>query len=162
MSLKLVLDDAWEEEFSLIAIHCSEEAYKMAYMLNKHLGLRLQRRRVDLDFGADGLELTYPLFQYDNKFQYCTYYLVANKCKSQLAQLSSAGGLFQNQEATKNITAYLMPEFKKVDFFLKIEAEDSTIPLRKTVAQLNEIKEVISSYIVENHTIKSTKNLIFH
>ena len=32
---KLVLENDFQEEFSLIAIHCSEEPYKMAYMINK-------------------------------------------------------------------------------------------------------------------------------
>ena len=43
-SHKLILEDDYQEEFSLIAIHCSEEPYKMAYMLNKHLSLRLSRK----------------------------------------------------------------------------------------------------------------------
>ena len=42
-SHKLILEDDYQEEFSLIAIHCSEEPYKMAYILNKHLSLRLSR-----------------------------------------------------------------------------------------------------------------------
>ena len=31
-SHKLILEDDYQEEFSLIAIHCSEEPYKMAYI----------------------------------------------------------------------------------------------------------------------------------
>ena len=34
---KLVLENDFQEEFSLIAIHCSEEPYKMAYMINKQV-----------------------------------------------------------------------------------------------------------------------------
>ncbi len=161
-SHKLWLDDDFEEEFSLIAIHCSAEAYKMAFMLNKYLGLKLERRRVDLDFSMNGLDVTFPIFKFDDEFQYTTYYLVANKCKSKMAQLNSAGSLFEDQEPNKMVTAYLLPELKKVDFFLKIESDFERIPLRKTLAQLNDIKEVISSYEVDTEKIKSNKNLIFH
>ena len=48
-NFKLVLEDDFGEDFSLIAIHCSAEAYKMAYLLNDHMALRLKRKRVDLD-----------------------------------------------------------------------------------------------------------------
>jgi len=161
MGHRLVLDDDFEEDYSLIAIHCSEEAFKMAYMINRHLGLRLRRERLDLDFSLNGLEVTYPLFHFDNEQQYISYYLVSNKCKTHHAQLNSAGGLFAGQDLTK-LTTHLLPEFKQVDYFLKIESDYESIPLRRTVSQLNEIKEVISSYIVENDKIKSTKNLIFH
>ncbi|MDB4299235.1 IPExxxVDY family protein [Flavobacteriaceae bacterium] len=45
---KLVLDDDFEEDFSLIAIHCSEEPYKVAYILNQFARLKLRREKVDL------------------------------------------------------------------------------------------------------------------
>lgn len=159
---KLWLDEEMEEDFTLIAIHCSEEAYKMAFMLNRQLAIQLKRRRVDLDFSVKGLDVTFPIFKFEDEFQYTTYYLVSNKCKSKEARLNSAGGLFDDQESGKTVTAYLLPELKKVDFFLKIESDFESIPLRKTLAQLNEIKEVISSYQVEKEQIKSNKNLIFH
>lgn len=161
-SHKLWLDDDLEEDFSLLAIHCSAEAYKMAFLLNKFLGLQLKRKRVDLDFSMNGLDVTFPLFKFDDEFQYTTYFLVANKCKSKTAQLNSAGGLFEELETNKMVTAYLLPEFKKVDFFLKIESDFDRIPLRKTLAELNDIKEVISSYEVDQEKIKSNKNLIFY
>ncbi len=42
---KLILGDDFQDEFSLIAIHCSDEPYKMAYMLNKKIPLRLERKK---------------------------------------------------------------------------------------------------------------------
>lgn len=159
---KLVLDDVFEEEYSLLAIHCSEEAYKMAFLINKHLGLQLRRKRVDLDFSLDGLEVTFPLYKFESKSVYTTYYMVSNKCKSEIARLSSAGGLFDSQESSRSITTHLIPEHKKVDYFLKIESDAPLVPIRKTTAMLNEIKEVISAYIIENDKIKSNKNLIFN
>ena len=44
---KLVLDDDFAEDFSLIAIHCSEEPYKVAYILNQFARLKLRREKSD-------------------------------------------------------------------------------------------------------------------
>jgi hypothetical protein len=158
---KLMLDDDFKEEFSLLAVHCSEEAYKVAYLLNKHLGLRLKREEIDLDYSNNGLGATFPLFQFKNNLQYTTYNLVANKCKSIVGVIESSGGLFGNDASEKFTTTYLLPEYKKVDFFFKIFSEFETIPLRKIIANINEIKEVISAYEVETENLKSKTNLIF-
>lgn len=159
---KLLLDDDFKEEFSLLAIHCSEEAYKMAYLLNKHLRLRLKREEVDLDYSNNGLEVTFPLFQFKNNVQYTTYNLVANKCKSLSANVQSSGGLFDDDASDKIISTFLLPEFKKVDYFLKIQSDFETIPLRKILSGINEIKQVISVYEIEADNIKSKNNLIFN
>ncbi len=158
---KLVLDDDFKEEFSLIALHCSEEDYKMAYLLNKHLNLGLKREAVDLDFSNKGQEATFSLFHFNSSLQYTNYDFVANKCKSVVQNDQNAGGLFEEETSEKNVTTYLLPEYKKVDFFLKIYSEFSTIPLRNIIASINEINQVISAYEVNTENIKSKNNLIF-
>ena len=90
-SHKLILEDDYQEEFSLIAIHCSEEPYKMAYMLNKHLSLRLSRKRLDVDFSNKGLDISFPLFECENELSYIIYNLVSNKNKSLTAKFQSSG-----------------------------------------------------------------------
>jgi len=159
---KLLLDDEFEELYSLIAIHCSEEAYKMAFLLNKFGQLLLKRRATDLEFQDNGLEVTFPLFEFENEFAYTNYFMVANKCKSVVAQQMSTGGLFEKEVAEKVMTTYLIPELKNVDFFLKIESDSEKVPTRKMIASINEIKEVISAYEVDLDTIKTKNNLIFY
>jgi len=158
---KLILDDDFSEEFSLLAIHCSEEAFKIAYLLNKFAMLHLKRRQIDLEYSNDGLEITFPLFVFENEMQYTTYHLIANKCKSVAAHLLSSGGLFDDDNSENTITTHLLPEFKKVDYFLKIHSELEIIPIRKIVASINEIKQVISAYEIDVDQIKSKNNLIF-
>ncbi len=158
---KLVLDDDLSEDLAVIAIHCSEEAYKMAYLLNRFLQLRLERKPVDLDYSNEGLEVTFPIFEYTNEFKYSTYYLVANKCRSISAQLQSSGGLFDEQEDEKVVWTYLLPEFRNVDFLLKIDCDRENVPLRGLTADINEIQEVISAYPLDADNIRSKTNLIF-
>lgn len=158
---KLILEDEEKENFSLVAIHCSLEAYKMAFILNKHIHFRLLRRRVDLEFSKEGLEVTFPLFEFIDQQHYTNYYLVANKCKTLKARNVASGGLFGDDVSEETITHYLMPENKKVDFFLKVDSEYDQVPIRKLLMQLNEVNEIISAYTVETNTLKNKENLIF-
>lgn len=158
---KLLMEDDGKETFSLLAIHCSEEAYILAYLLNKHLGFRLKRERLDLNYMNNGLDASFPLFQYKNNLQYTTYNLIANKCKSILKPATASVGLFKDDTSEETVMAYLIPEYNKVDFFLKIHSEFETILLRNIISKINEIKQVISAYQVTTASIKSKNNLIF-
>ncbi len=40
---KLVLDEVFEQPYKLLAIHSSVEEYRLAFLLNKHLNLKLAR-----------------------------------------------------------------------------------------------------------------------
>ena len=159
---KLLLDDDLSEEFDLIAIHCSDEAYKLAYALNKHLELRLQRKRVDLDYSNDGLLVTFPIFEFEDQNNYTTYHLVGNVCKSVVARTQSTGGLFDAQSAEKVVISHLLPESKQVDYFLKISSDLDQVPVRGILGRINEIAQVISAYEIDSENIKSSNNLIFN
>jgi len=158
---KLVLDDDLEESFFLIAIHCSEEAYKMAYLLNKYVSLHFTRETVDLDFTVDGLEASFPLFKFYNDTNDSVYYLVANKFTSVIAHTASSGGLFGDNSQEETTAVYLLPEYKKVDFFLKISSDNPPGKLRTITMAINTIKQVISAYGITSENIKNKNNLIF-
>ena len=91
---RLVLEDDFKEDFQILAIHCGVEPYKMAFYLNKHLQLRLKRRRTDLEFSKDGLEVQFPMFEFKDTINYTVYDLVSNACKSATANTTASGGLF--------------------------------------------------------------------
>ncbi|MCT8339264.1 IPExxxVDY family protein [Flavobacteriaceae bacterium TK19130] len=158
---KLVLDDDLGETFSLVAIHCSVEAYKMGFLLNKFAHLKLTRSRLDLDFSKDGLEVMFPLFQFYDSNRYIQYHLVANICQSVTARLAASGGLFSEDRTEQQQIHYLMPDFKKVDYFLKLSSDGDTVPLRKLLLEINEIPAVISAYQIHADNLKYKQNLIF-
>jgi hypothetical protein len=155
------MDDDGKDDFSLLAIHFSEEAYVLAYLLNKHLGFHLKRERLDLNYVNDGLEASFPLFEYKNNVNYTAYSLVANKCKSMAANVNSSGGLFFDYASEKTVITHLVPEYNKVDFFLKIHSEYENIVLRNIITEINDIKRIISAYEVGVDSLKSKNNLIF-
>ena len=47
---KLLVDDFEDANYSLLAIHCDIEDYRLAYFLNQNLAIRLVRTKEDLDF----------------------------------------------------------------------------------------------------------------
>ena len=92
---KLVLDDLVEEDFSLIAIHCSAEVYRIVFYLNKLLGLSLKREPQDVDYNyPEGLAF-YELYKFYNQREGCNYYVVSNKYKIKGLHLQSNGFLFE-------------------------------------------------------------------
>lgn len=159
---KLVFEEDLDEDYILIAIHCGEDDYKLAFLLNQHLNLRFRRKPIDLDFSTMDRLATFPLFDYEDDFQYSQFHLVSNKCTSIEAELQSAGGLFSEVTSEKYVITYLIPEFKDVNYFLKIYSDYDNIELREFIIKINEIKQVVSAYEVDINQIKSKNNLIFN
>jgi hypothetical protein len=56
---------------------------------------------------------------------------------------------------------HLIPEFKKVDYFLKIENLDEPSYVTTILTGLNTIDSISALYTIETHKIKSKNNLIF-
>jgi hypothetical protein len=65
--------------------------------------------------------------------------------------------LFGNEEETT--TTYLVPEFKKVDYFIKIE--NAEIDIESILSEINTIERISTVYAVDLAKIKSKNNLIF-
>jgi len=143
-----------EDDYLLIGIHSTEEDYRLAYLINKHLNLNFVRYKQSLDFKDSNIE--FPLFEYKNEKTYINYYLINNKHLHDVND-QIINGLFGGDYST---TSYLLPEKKKVDYLLKVEgcSENFIIDL---VEKLNRINQIITSYPIETNTLKSKNNLIF-
>ncbi len=157
---KLVLDEVFEEAYKLIAIHCSVEEYKLAFLLNKHLNLRLARSSKDIDFHIKGEHVLFALYKFEDQFKYCDYYLVSNISKAEDLSTANPNSLFGEKERTIK-KSYLLPEFKNVDFFLKIEEETDGISEKLLLEKIKEIPQVSLAYSIDHEQIKSKENLIF-
>ena len=143
-----------EDDYLLIGIHSTEEDFKLAYLLNKHLSTKFIRYKHNLDFKNSDIE--FPLFEYKDEKTYLNYYLINNK-HIQVVNEQYKDGLFGGDYST---TSYLLPEKKKVDYLLKIEGCTQEFVL-ELVEKLNKINEIITSYQIQTNTLKSKYNLIF-
>jgi len=155
---KLLVDDFYDDSYKLIAIHCGIEDYRLAYLLNKNLELKLERKPNDLDFQY--LTSSYSIFEWNNTSQYVSWNLVSNVCKKEEDSLYSSGTLFQASEKTLK-TFHLIPEFKKVDYFIKISEETQNVNEKLILNKLHNIPQIITSYEVDPLHIKSKDHLIF-
>ena len=158
---KLILEDDFEEEFKLIGIHASVENYKIAFLLNQHLHTNFKRRKKDLDLSTNNLSINFPIFEFYNAATYYDMFLIANKSKSMEILASKSEGLFSETSSEKTNTSYLIPEYKKVDFFIKVYSDLEEIPLLEIISEIKKIKQVISAYEIEIDKLKSINNLIF-
>jgi hypothetical protein len=56
---------------------------------------------------------------------------------------------------------FLLPELKKVDYFLKIESDEDDVKITDIIKKLKTIKSLSTVYAIDTETIKSKNNLIF-
>lgn len=155
---KLLVDDFYDATYKLIAIHCRLEDYRLAYLLNQHLNLKLERNPSDLDFNYTAS--SYSIYEWDNEADYITWNLIANVCKKEEDSLSSSGTLFNGNN--KMLKTYnLIPELKQVDYFIKISNEIQNVNDKLVLNRLQAIPQIIASYKVDLDTIKSKEHLIF-
>jgi len=154
---KLLVDDFYDTSYTLIAIHCRLEDYRLAYLLNQHLGLKLKRKRKDLDYNY--FAASYPIYEWVNDHQFITWNLVSNQCKTEEESLQSSGSLFKTNKVYK--TYQLIPELKSVDYLIKVSYETHSINNRLIINKLQSVPQIITTYSVDINTLKSKDNLIF-
>ncbi|MDG5490954.1 IPExxxVDY family protein [Psychroserpens sp. SPM9] len=155
---KLVVDDFYDASFSLLAIHCRLEDYRLAYLLNKHLGLNLVRKPQDLDYNY--FAASFSIYEWENTKFDTVWNLVSNVCKKEEAALQSSGSLFQNPTTIRR-TVNLLPELKTVDYLIKVSNEHRHFNEKLILNKIQSIPQVITTYSVDIDQIKSKDHLIF-
>ncbi|AMC11441.1 hypothetical protein Lupro_09265 [Lutibacter profundi] len=143
-----------EDDYLLIGIHSTEEDYRLAYLLNKHLETKLIHYKHHLDFKNSDAQ--FPLFEFNDENNFMSYYLINNKY-IQVVKTKNEG-LFEGDYST---ISYLIPEKKKIDYFLKIKGCNQSNFVKKLVDKLNNINQIITAYAIDPNTLKSKNHLIF-
>ncbi|TNJ47184.1 IPExxxVDY family protein [Tamlana fucoidanivorans] len=157
---KFILDDTFHEAlYTLIAIHCRLEDYRLAYLLNKYLGTELKRKPSDLDFKQG--KSSYSIYEWEDERQLIVWSLVSNICKTEEFQQRQYESLFDSKEKIIK-TNYLLPEYKTVNYFLKIESEFSFSKEKYIVDSILKIPQIATAYSIDSSQLKSKDNLIFN
>ena len=151
----LDLDDFCEEEYSLIGIHTALEDFKLAYLLNKSLCTSFYKSRENLNFQNQRKKASFSIFNYTSVKYGFDWFLIANSSKRE-NQTESNELLLISETKT-----YLIPEKKKVDFFLKISGDLAYSFVLEIVDKIKKIDQVITSYSIDKNTLKSKDFLIF-
>lgn len=151
----LGLEDFCEDEYSLIGIHTTLEDFKLAYLLNKYLCTSFYKSREDLNFEDLQKKASFSIFNYTSCKHDFDWFLISNSSKA------------ENQKETNELLitsetkTYLIPEKKKVDFFIKISGDLEDSFMSETVNKIKKIEQVITSYLIDKNTLKSKDFLIF-
>jgi hypothetical protein len=107
----------------------------------------------DLDLSQSG---TFPIFDWRDEVNDRYYTFVSNNDVKE--EILSIGNLFQDQPT---LTKYhLVPEYRDVDYFLKIEHDELDVE-EKILKSVLTIPKVITAYLVDSSKLKSKNNLIF-
>lgn len=156
---KLLVDDFDVETYSLFAIHCTLEDYRVAYLLNKQLQINLQRKANDLDVHYNSS--SFSIYEWEDKNQRMIWNLVSNVCKKEEESMVSSGSLFETQNKILR-THNLIPEYKKVNYLLKIDNDGNFINERAIVQKIQDISQIAAVFSIDVSQLKSKDNLIFN
>jgi hypothetical protein len=157
---KLHLEEFDEIDYQLIAIHSSLEDYRLAYYINQNLPINLRKENCNIQISNKEGETQFTRFVFEDSKD-IVWNLVQNKNDVFAPSQNSNQGLFAETNNKFSTKIYLIPEFKKVDYFLKIENGEVNIDVSKITNCIKKIERVSTVYTVEVEKIKSKSNLIF-
>ena len=159
--LKLDLGGFDEIDYYLIAIHTSLEDYRLCYFINQKLPINLSKSENDIQINIKEGEINFSRFFYNDEESTFSWNLIQNKNEVIQQKEGTNQNLFSNVTMEVATKAYLLPELKKVDYFLKIENNENPMDVSNTILLLKTIETISTAYVVETNKIKSKNNLIF-
>lgn len=159
--LKLNLGEFDEIDYYLIAIHTSLEDYRLAFFINQMLPVNLSKSKSEIQINIKEGETGFSRFYYEDIESGISWNLIQNKNEVIQYKKGNNQNLFSNVSMEVSTKVFLLPEFKKVDYFLKIEHHEDAINVFQTQLLLNTINSISTVYIVDTNKIKSKNNLIF-
>lgn len=157
---KLHIGEFDEIDYQLIAIHSPLEDYRLAYYINQNLPVNLKKSNCNIHISNKDGETQFTRFIFEDDKD-IAWNLVQNQNDAILSSENNNQGLFANSSNEFSPKIYLIPEFKKVDYFLKIENDEVAIDVSKIINNLKKIDRISTVYAVEVEKIKSKNNLIF-
>ena len=135
--LKFDSDDQYD--FILAGIVCQHKDYRLCHELNAALGIDLERQ--------DDYEIFNEKRMEKNSFSFYHY------CNSEEDHYY----LFSNKGDKGN----LIPEQKKIDYFLMIRENVKRLPEQELINKLKELKVVLGVFKIDAANLKSREHLLF-
>lgn len=151
----LEIDEFSDDNYILLGIHTTLEEYKLAYFLNQQLKTQFKRAAYNLDFKNKNNDASFAVYEHENMVFSQFWFLINNQCVDTLS--TSSIGFFKDHA----VTSYLIPEKKKIDFFLKLEGDFDNSYVVKLIDKMTKIPQVITTYQIPPHSLKSKDFLIF-
>lgn len=137
-----------DEEFTLLGIRTTLEAFRFGYFLNKYLNWFLVKEAFEI-------HNRYPVYSYHCSKNLIDAYLIANKGIDE--NNAEANGLFDSIETQ----TYLVNEQKNIDYFIKISGLLGDKTLMDQINKIKLIPQVQTCFELNLDDLKTTEFLIF-
>lgn len=158
---KLHVDEFDDLDYKLIAIHSPLEDYRLAYFINQNLPITLKKNNCNIIVRDKNGETQFTRFIFEDEKRDIFWNLVQNQNEIAVSSPNNPQDLFAGSNSNFSTKTYLIPEYKNVDYFLKIENPDDIADVPTLVNLIKKINKVTAVYPVEAEKIKSKTNLIF-
>lgn len=155
MSVYRISDDFYDHSYTLIALHCALEDYRIAYFLNVHLHVKF-KRLADMVFYQH--KNAFSLYEWEDRDKGTLWNLISNTSRTGNPEAVYDNSLFNSGISGK--ISYLIPERKQADYFIKIEDESLPEETMHIVHTINRIPHIVTAYSVDPRQLKSKQNLI--
>jgi hypothetical protein len=156
---RLSIDEFDEVNYELIAIHTSLEDYHLAFFINQKFPILLSKNKNEIQAKTKEGEAWFSRYTFENTENDVIWDLIQNKNEILVPKKDKSRNLFADASQEIAARVYLLPEFKKVDYFLRIE--NSREKAENLISGLNKINKISTIYTVDAGEIKSKNNLIF-
>ncbi|MFD2161357.1 IPExxxVDY family protein [Paradesertivirga mongoliensis] len=135
---RLTLKYELDLDFVLIAITSQLKDYMLCFKLNRQLNINLYKID-ELVIESNSNEIFFSRYQYQIPESETDVYLLANKGDQ----------------------GYLIPEMKRVDYFILIRNYISEEEVEQMIDDINKLPEILAAIEVDPRKLKSKENLIF-
>lgn len=134
-----VLDEIVEDDFSLIAIHCTCEGYLLAFLLNSSCQSKFVRSKKSKD--QPKKNFPFESYEWIDPIKGIEIWLFSNRCLILQNDPQKGTRLFDLPE-TKEL--YLVKDLKDADYILKI---NSGIEANDLIEKMEAIEEISYSFL---------------
>ena len=154
---KLIWEDQNTEPITVLALHCNEEDFKIAFILNKKLKITLKRQKEDYIIKTKTNDIAFSVFEFTRPFSQQRFYLIKNKTTTQEQKKNI--GLFKDNLTPENQVHFFLNEYKKPDYILKINDTLTTEEMNGIIKEIKEIKEIFSVYLINQTHFKNNPHI---
>lgn len=134
------LDITQDYSFGLIGISCHENDYKLSWAINAKLKLNLSRiANLVITDPKTAVASEFSRYSGENELFACAFCLLSNRSEHD----------------------FLVPELKKIDYFLKLSGEYTPADLQSLADKLKETTSVLAIFLLQADKLKSRDRLVF-
>lgn len=154
-------DELNKTDLQVIAIHTSLDDYRLAFFLNRALKINLCRNKNEVKLEQKNGTFFFTNYIFEEHESTVFWNLIQNEIEIEHKQNTQSQDLFAKSDTEFLTKVYFIPEYKKVNFFIKIEGAKDLYQIKELISTINTIDRISTVYEIDIDNLKSKNNLIF-